>query len=276
MDLDKLEATAKLGLMGTYSALFVELIALIRKQEAASQPAQPADTVDSPDFEELMVEWFNALGGKHEVFWKRKAIAHIDAHVAAQVAKERLRADNADGMAECMRMFRDDMISAGIIDAGVAPMFMSKAIMRVVAAKDAEIKTLKAALDAQGELTDRYQEIALSAQAAAPVAYLRFRAAQQWSGVGGSDIEYAEWYETCQAHEIGDDKRPAFPVYVVRQPSPAPVAMTDEKERKLFEQSERESELSMDSDGDYANPCVQSAWEGWKARAILAAKQEAV
>lgn len=50
-----------------------------------------------------------------------------------------------------------------------------------------------------------------------PVAYLRFRAAQQWSGVGGHDIDHNEWLETCHSHEIGDDKMPAFPVYTAPQ-----------------------------------------------------------
>lgn len=56
-----------------------------------------------------------------------------------------------------------------------------------------------------------------------PVAYLQFRAAQQWSGIGGYDIEHAEWLETCQQHEIGDDKLPAFPVWTYPV-SPEPVA----------------------------------------------------
>ena len=53
-----------------------------------------------------------------------------------------------------------------------------------------------------------------------PIAHLRFRAAQQWSGIGGHDIEHAEWFETCHAHEVGDDKQPAFPVYAAT-PSPS-------------------------------------------------------
>ncbi len=44
-----------------------------------------------------------------------------------------------------------------------------------------------------------------------PVVYLRFRAAQIWGGRG--DIDHNEWFETCHAHEVGDDKEPAFPVY---------------------------------------------------------------
>ncbi len=43
-------------------------------------------------------------------------------------------------------------------------------------------------------------------------------------------------------------------------------------ERALFEHAERASDLTRDEDvpDDYANPYVQSAWEGWKARASLA------
>lgn len=240
MDLDKLEAYAKHGDMGPYSAQFVELIALIRKQDAALQAATTQEvrvvasssvpsvaTVDTSEFKERVEAWAGKYHSSLRMVrdgWQEqwsKLIAHIDAHVAAQVA-----------------------------------------------AKDAEIKTLTAALDAQGELTDRYQEIALSAQAAAPMAYLRFRAARQWSGVGGSDIEYAEWYETCQAHEIGDDKKPAFPVYAVPQPSPAPVAMTDEQIEKIVR----------DVTGDYESEYLESDRNFYRdlTRAILAAQQEAV
>jgi len=50
-----------------------------------------------------------------------------------------------------------------------------------------------------------------------PVAYLRFRSAQSWSGSGNNDIEYNEWLETCYAHEIGDDKLPAMAAYSAEQ-----------------------------------------------------------
>lgn len=42
-------------------------------------------------------------------------------------------------------------------------------------------------------------------------------------------------------------------------------------ERALFEYAERASNLARDEDcpEDYANPCVQSAWEGWQARIAL-------
>jgi len=342
MDLDKLEAYAKHGDMGPYSALFVELIALIRKQEAAlqsattqeirvvaSHPSPSAATVDTSEFYGRITCCILAPNAEKDEEIAG-LIAHIDAHVAAQVA-----------------------------------------------AKDAEIKTLTAALDAQGELTDRYQEIALSAQEAAPVVekpvawrdalrrcgadtdyhgriafttkqleqfvnMMKFepadlQALQQrvWESLDRKACS-AAWMQAAscaildyvphasqpspapvaatvddvlnemqpggalyQPPSAMDEKRiidianrmPAKPwgigsrredaiafawEVIKAAPSPAPVAMTDEKERELFEQSERESDLSMDSDGDYANPCVQSAWEGWKARAILAAQQEAV
>lgn len=59
-----------------------------------------------------------------------------------------------------------------------------------------------------------------------PVAYLRFRAAQNHDGRGG--IDHNEWLETCHAHEVGDDKLPAFPVWTYPV-SPEPVvAMSSE------------------------------------------------
>jgi len=42
--------------------------------------------------------------------------------------------------------------------------------------------------------------------------------------------------------------------------------------REAFEKIEAASELSRDETGDYSNPCVQSAWEGWQA--ALAHKSE--
>lgn len=63
---------------------------------------------------------------------------------------------------------------------------------------------------------------AASEDAAKAVAYLRFRAAQSWGGSGNHDIECNEWYEVCNAYDIGDDKLPAFPVYAapaVQQPA---------------------------------------------------------
>lgn len=71
------------------------------------------------------------------------------------------------------------------------------------------------------------------APAQEPVAYLRFRAAQQWSGMGGHDIEHCEWLETCQAHEVGDDKLPAFPVYSA--PAAANGTLTDDQINTIWE-----------------------------------------
>lgn len=64
-----------------------------------------------------------------------------------------------------------------------------------------------------------------------PIAYLRFRAAQQWSGNGNHDVEHNEWLETCHAHEVGDDKLPAFPVYAARQIAAVSAAPSGEVER---------------------------------------------
>ncbi|WP_321789357.1 hypothetical protein [Burkholderia pyrrocinia] len=49
------------------------------------------------------------------------------------------------------------------------------------------------------------------------------------------------------------------------QPAPSPA-----DERAAFEYHERASNLERDDEGDYVNPCVQSAWEGWQARAASA------
>jgi len=47
-------------------------------------------------------------------------------------------------------------------------------------------------------------------------------------------------------------------------------------EQLMFEHVERGSDLTRLDDGfDYANPCVQSAWEGWQARACFAAPAQA-
>jgi len=46
-----------------------------------------------------------------------------------------------------------------------------------------------------------------------PVAHLKFWASQSWSGSGNHDIEHGEGLEVCNAGEIGDDGKPAFPVY---------------------------------------------------------------
>lgn len=50
-------------------------------------------------------------------------------------------------------------------------------------------------------------------QAQEPIAHLKFWAAQNWSGSGNHDIEYAEGLCVCEAGDIGDDKLPAFPVF---------------------------------------------------------------
>jgi hypothetical protein len=48
---------------------------------------------------------------------------------AALLEAARLAARNAEIMAECMVMFRDDMICAGVITDATPPMFMTEAIL---------------------------------------------------------------------------------------------------------------------------------------------------
>ena len=59
-------------------------------------------------------------------------LADFARQLERELAVARIAAQNAEGMAECMRMFRDDMIEAGVITAAVAPMFMTEAILAVV------------------------------------------------------------------------------------------------------------------------------------------------
>ena len=75
--------------------------------------------------------------------------------VTALLAKERQRAQNAEGMAECMRMVRDELVEAGIIDAGVAPMFIPEA----VAGKLAEARRLLSDIRADAQCAHWHKDI---------------------------------------------------------------------------------------------------------------------
>ena len=66
---------------------------------------------------------------------------HAKSAIAAELAHrdmliERLRIDalNAEGMAGCMAMFRDDMIAAGVITEATPAMFMTEAILSALQA----------------------------------------------------------------------------------------------------------------------------------------------
>lgn len=65
------------------------------------------------------------------------------------IAALKTERDNAEGMAGCMDMLRRDLIAAGVIPASGPPMFMTEAVMRIVAERDEairEVGTLKMAL----------------------------------------------------------------------------------------------------------------------------------
>lgn len=87
---------------------------------------------------------------------------------------------------------------------------------------------------------------------------------------GVPDIERAAEVMKDYYQGIGSE-----PEYSGRATLPSP--STAEDERAAFERQERGSNLRRvgvernGSGGWYENPCVQSAWEGWQARAALSA-----
>jgi len=112
-----------------------------------------------------------------------------------------------------------------------------------------------------------------------PVTYLRFRAAQQWSGIGGHDIEHAEWFETCNAHEIGDDKEPAFPVYAspIAAPEPATQPMSDtEILKRAREIQERDGDLIWELQKDAAQAKFEEFISSTKSAQDIQEKQGAL
>src|SRR5688500_10918181 len=70
----------------------------------------------------------------------------------AEAEIERLRDQNRnlDGMAACMDMVRQELIEAGVITEKVPPMFVSTAVLSVIAAKNAEIASLREAAESAG------------------------------------------------------------------------------------------------------------------------------
>lgn len=59
----------------------------------------------------------------------------------AALQAERLKRQEAELMGECTVMLRDDLIAAGVVDAKVAPMFLTEAVL-------AKVRTLEAERDA--------------------------------------------------------------------------------------------------------------------------------
>jgi hypothetical protein len=51
------------------------------------------------------------------------------ADLAEKLEKQKIRADNADGMAMCMEELRNACIKAGVLDKSVSPMFMPESII---------------------------------------------------------------------------------------------------------------------------------------------------
>jgi hypothetical protein len=59
------------------------------------------------------------------------------AWLASEAERFRLAAMNAEGMAQCMAMLREDMIEAGVIQESVPPMFMTEAILSRIGSRAA-------------------------------------------------------------------------------------------------------------------------------------------
>ena len=66
---------------------------------------------------------------------------------ARELAALRLTADNAEGMAGCMVLFRDDMIQAGVITDATPPMFMTEAVWSALGALRADATVAKCQVD---------------------------------------------------------------------------------------------------------------------------------
>lgn len=66
-----------------------------------------------------------------------------------------------------------------------------------------------------------------------PFSYVKFRAAQNISSEG--DVDANEWYEFCEQEAVGDDKLPAFPVYVT-PPATTGASTVDLRNDEVFDE----------------------------------------
>jgi hypothetical protein len=78
-----------------------------------------------------------AMDGIEKILAAPPAVAEPDAQA---------RIDAQEGMAECMRMFRADMIEAGVIGESVPPMFMTEAILGEIGRLRAQLAAAQEAL----------------------------------------------------------------------------------------------------------------------------------
>lgn len=103
------------------------------KQEDAQVPAADGAPVERGvrPHAENVASMLRELDDTTNQTWrgKRARWAALVREQAARLERARLEAMNAEGMAECMAMFRDDMIRAGVITEATPPMFMTEAIL---------------------------------------------------------------------------------------------------------------------------------------------------
>lgn len=65
--------------------------------------------------------------------------------IRAECERLKLRVMDSEGMAECTTLLRDDLISMGLIDKSVPPMFLTEAIVSLVKKERAECERLREA-----------------------------------------------------------------------------------------------------------------------------------
>lgn len=70
---------------------------------------------------------------------------------------------------------------------------------------------------------------------------------------------------------IARDAQAIVDAEIVALSAAAPQVVADERAAFEIEERKNTTNLERQTDGQYENPCTQSAWEGWQARAALAA-----
>lgn len=103
---------------------------------AAQSKPTPPDTVDTPEFSELLgLACFHYVDMEHVFANSRAAlIEYLNAWHTDGIATAR---NEQNMMAECMDMVRNDLIEAGVIDRSVPPMMVSDAVCSHIAKLEA-------------------------------------------------------------------------------------------------------------------------------------------
>ncbi len=111
--------------------------------------------------------------------WSWHDLPELVEALKAELAEAKRERNNNEGMAECMRLFRQDVIDAGIVSDKVAPMFMTEAVLSHIAALKAELlgktEELAEVKRAHALLCEDYgrlvDDVALKSQASEPFGF---------------------------------------------------------------------------------------------------------